>query len=316
MKYNIFRITIFLLFSTIAFSQQQKISKEILDSSCECVNKINVNLTNHAKNDSIKSCITQSIISDQAKKILQEMKKSVDTLKLISKDTTINVKSKPFIINTEEGYNEIVEALLKDCVFMRELLMTDNEKLENSVTKNKKALQFHQEGSKYFNNEKYELAVVEFNKALKIDPKFAFAWDDLGLSYRKLKRYGEAIKCYQKSIELDPKGKTPLMNMAVAYQLDNDNKNSIKTYKDYIKIHPEDPEGYYGIARVYRFEKQYEEALESAYKAIEEYDKIKSPYIQDGVNVIREVVGDLKNLKKINIYNNFAEKHGLEKIKE
>ena len=46
------------------------------------------------------------------------------------------------------------------------------------------------------------------------------------------------------------------------------------------------------------------------------YEKIKSPYVQDAVNVIREVVKDLKEEKKISIFNTFAEKHGLEKIKE
>jgi lipoprotein NlpI len=299
-------ITLILLISTSSIAQN-KVDKRVVDDACSCVNKINVNLSVKAKNDSIHSCISMANVKVQ---ILDDL-----TGKL-KKQTIAGSKDSVSVIIVEKDINLIQETLLKDCVFMRELLMTDNEKLENSVTKDTKALDFHQKGSEYFNQEKYELAVVEFKKALKIDPNFAFAWDDLGLSYRKLNKYDEAIVCYKKSLELDPKGRTPLMNMAVAYQLSKDNKSAIKTYKNYIKIHSEDPEGYYGIARIYRFEKEYEDALESAFKAVEMYDKIKSPYVQDAVNVIREVVKDLKEEKKIKIFNTFAEKHGIEKIKE
>lgn len=299
-------ITLILL-TSISSIAQNKVDKRVIDDACSCVNKINVNLSFKAKNDSIHGCISMANVKVQ---ILDDL-----TGKL-KKQTIAGSKDSISVIIAEKDINLIQETLLKDCVFMRELLMTDNEKLKNSVTKDKKALDFHQKGSEYFNQEKYELAIVEFKKALKIDPNFAFAWDDLGLSYRKLNKYDEAIVCYKKSLELDPKGRTPLMNMAVAYQLSKDNKTAIKTYENYIKIHTEDPEGYYGIARIYRFEKEYEDALESAFKAVEMYEKIKSPYVQDAVNVIREVVKDLKEEKKISIFNTFAEKHGLEKIKE
>ena len=299
-------ITLILL-TSISSIAQNKVDKRVIDDACSCVNKINVNLSFKAKNDSIHGCISMANVKVQ---ILDDL-----TGKL-KKQTIAGSKDSISVIIAEKDINLIQETLLKDCVFMRELLMTDNEKLKNSVTKDKKALDFHQKGSEYFNQEKYELAIVEFKKALKIDPNFAFAWDDLGLSYRKLNKYDEAIVCYKKSLELDPKGRTPLMNMAVAYQLSKDNKTAIKTYENYIKIHTEDPEGYYGIARIYRFEKEYEDALESAFKAVEMYEKIKSPYVQDAVNVIREVIKDLKEEKKISIFNTFAEKHGLEKIKE
>ena len=106
------------------------------------------------------------------------------------------------------------------------------------------------------------------------------------------------------------------MNMAVAYNLLGKNKLAIETYEQYIKLHPNDPEGYYGIARLQNFSGDYSNALENVLNAFVLYDNIKSPYTEDALNVIREIVVNLKKEKKINIFNEFAEKHGLEKIKE
>lgn len=288
-------------------AQEAKPDKRITDKACDCINKIDPNLLVNAKSDSIRSCISVASISVQ---IMDQM-----TGKL-KKQAIEGSKDSASVIIADKDVDLIQEALLQECSYLRMLLMTDNEKLENSVSKNSKAMAFHKQGSAYFNEGKYESAIKEFKKALKIDPKFAFAWDDLGLSYRKLNDFNEAIKCYKKSLELDPKGRTPLMNMAVAFQMLNDNKSALRTYVKYIELNPNDPEGYYGIARIYRFEKEYENGLENAFKALEMYDELKSPYVQDAINVIREIVGDLKKEKKVNIYNQFAEKHGLEKIKE
>lgn len=305
---KIFLITLTILCFSLAFSQNKKPDQRVIDKSCDCINNLDPNIPVKQKNDSINSCILSSNIFIQ----------TLDNLTGKSKKTAIKEGSKDStsVIYAEKDLDLIQEVLLKDCPRLREFLMTDNEKLENSVTKNKEALAFHSKGSVFFNQEKYELAIKEFKRAVEIDPKFAFAWDDLGLSYRKLNKLDEAIKCYKKSLELDPKSRTPLMNMAVAYQLKNDKKEAIDIYKKYIEFYPEDPEGFYGIARVYREIKDYENSLESAIKAVDLYEKSKSPYIQDAINVIREVVRDLKEEKKIYIFNKFAEKYGIEKIKD
>jgi cytochrome c-type biogenesis protein CcmH/NrfG len=49
------------------------------------------------------------------------------------------------------------------------------------------------------------------------DPEFAFAWDNLGISYRRLNNYDKAIDAYSKSIAIDPKWINAATNIAVAY---------------------------------------------------------------------------------------------------
>ena len=304
-----------LLLSNAIFSQDKVIKQEILDESCNCIRKINIDLSNEVKNDSIKSCIVSSIVKDQTNELVQELKKSLDTLSLTAKDTVINQKSS-FKIEIDKDYQEIQNALMKECEYLKLVLNVNNEQHKNSYSDNKKAMEYYKEGEKYFNKQQYDLALVEYSKAIKKDDKFAFAWDNLGICYRKLERYKEAIKCYKKSLELDPKGKVPLMNMAVAYNLLGDTKNAIKTYERFIEVHPKDAEGYYGISRLQNFAGEYADALENALKAFVLYDNSSSPYKEDALNVIREIVVNLKKENKIHIFNDFAEKHGIEKIKE
>ncbi len=323
--YNIKDMKSFLKFvslSTIALlanhsiAQEKTIKKSIIDDACSCIAKINYNLSKNVKNDSIKSCITSSIVADQTRDYVEQIKKSIDTLKITAKDTVLNIGDNNIKIIVDKDYDEIQSQLITDCPELKALLDINNEEHEHSYSNKKKALEFYAEGEKYYNQNKYDLALVEYNKAVKADSKFAFAWDNMGVCYRKLERYKEAINCYQKSLELDPKGTMPLMNMAVAYNLLGDDSMAIQTYTKFIVLHPEDPEGFYGISRIQNATGDYANALENCLKAFQLYDNASSPYKQDALNVLREIVSNLKKDGKISIFNAFAEKYGLEKIKE
>ena len=81
----------------------------------------------------------------------------------------------------------------------------------------------------------YNMAMVSYNKAVNIDPKFAFAWDNLGLSYRKIGNYKEAIKCYENRLKLIHQELYPFNNMGVAYTMLEDYTSAAETYDKYIK---------------------------------------------------------------------------------
>jgi tetratricopeptide (TPR) repeat protein len=52
--------------------------------------------------------------------------------------------------------------------------------------------------------EKYDEAIVAYQKAIEADPNYASAHYGLGLSYEQLNKFEEAIKQYQKTLELNP----------------------------------------------------------------------------------------------------------------
>jgi Flp pilus assembly protein TadD len=47
-------------------------------------------------------------------------------------------------------------------------------------------------------------ATLRFERATKIDPAYAAAWNNLGIGYEQLGRFDEARKAYEKALELEP----------------------------------------------------------------------------------------------------------------
>jgi Tfp pilus assembly protein PilF len=48
-------------------------------------------------------------------------------------------------------------------------------------------------------------ATYHWDKAVKIDPTYAAAWNNLAIGYEQEGRFEEAHKAYERAIELDPK---------------------------------------------------------------------------------------------------------------
>jgi superkiller protein 3 len=51
---------------------------------------------------------------------------------------------------------------------------------------------------------KYTDAILAYEKAVKIDPKFAKAWYNLSTTYHLARRHEDSTKAYQEAVKLDP----------------------------------------------------------------------------------------------------------------
>ena len=146
------------------------------------------------------------------------------------------------------------------------------------------------------------LAAEYYLKAIKIEPKFVQAIDNLGKAYRILEKYSLAEKYYKKSIEIFPNGSTAHQNLAVVYERQKKYKEELEEYKKVIKINSQDPEGYFGLAQSYFYNNnEIDLALKNALKALELYKKNPPNYIGDGyqlVGLIYYYSGDEINAKK------------------
>jgi tetratricopeptide (TPR) repeat protein len=54
------------------------------------------------------------------------------------------------------------------------------------------------------NSRRYREAIACFDKAIEINPNYAMAWSEKGLSLHNLGNNEEAIECFDKSLELNP----------------------------------------------------------------------------------------------------------------
>jgi len=153
-------------------------------------------------------------------------------------------------------------------------------------TESEKAKEFYLMASDYGNSGDFENAKKFYTKAIKEDPKYVEAYDNLGLVYRQMGELDNAIKQYKKSIMLYPNGITAHQNLAAAYGLKKNINGAVKEYEAILRITPNNAEGYFGLANSYMMMSQFEKALDNGNRALELYKKQGSDHLSDGYYLV------------------------------
>lgn len=278
---------IFICVVTIGYGQEKNEEQlmAVATEACECIATIET--ASETKNKSVKNCIS----------------KSIENIK-VEEGNSGTAKS-PI------SYNALESFLVQHCNSLKELAFTENKKFKYASSDNVLAQLAYDDGMEYINDGDLENAIIKFKKAVKIDPKFAFAWDNLGISYRKNKQYDKAIEAYLKSLEIYPEGRLPLLNIAIVYNLSKQYDNAITYYNKFIDIYTDDPEGYYGLGLILYTQDQEEAGLDHLIRAYTIYTAQDSPYRADAAKKIGYMYKDLKNQDKLEVFNKVADKYNL-----
>lgn len=101
---------------------------------------------------------------------------------------------------------------------------------------NKEAVKFRDLGIQYSVKFDFKNAIINLNKAIKIDPKFADAYNRRGVAYSGMKEHDLAIADFTKALELDTKFEMALLNRGVEYMLKEDYKSAIKDFTQGIEM--------------------------------------------------------------------------------
>lgn len=68
----------------------------------------------------------------------------------------------------------------------------------------------------------YRSAIEDFDAALRVDPRLAYAWYNKGCVYYALRQYTDALECYNRAIDINPDFGNAWYNRALTYlRLDN-----------------------------------------------------------------------------------------------
>ena len=265
-----------------------KILRDHAIKACACIDSISMDQKDYKeKSAAIAECIDKETIIYQS---LMEINRSM-------KDGNLNI-----ILNVDKQsrqyklyYFRIEEWLTDSCESLKNGLKSNNKVSELSLSSDRLALQQYNKGIDFIKVENYKDALPWFEKAVKSDPNFAFAWDNVGVCSRRLENYDRALEAYQHSLAIDPKGKTPLQNIPVVYQFKKDYDKAIDAYNKLLEVFPEDPEGYFGIGRMHIIKSDLEKGLDNMCKAYNLYIKINSPYRVDAQTIIAEVYRKMKD---------------------
>ena len=112
------------------------------------------------------------------------------------------------------------------------------KKALSSPTTREDASQFYNDGYKAFHSNDFPKAIDLYKKAIAIDPQFTDAYDNCGLSYRRLGNLDSAEIYYKKSTALNPKAMIAHANLAIVY-IDKGNLDAaMNEYNEIKKYNP------------------------------------------------------------------------------
>lgn len=283
------KFILFLAFASFSILHAQTAEEKIAAKACECLQKSS-NITNDVFRDCLTSNMGEVILTDKDPKVRES-------------------------INTVEGIKTMIlratEIVTKKCPALVPPLIENKEDIYYGKSKNKSAQNFYKIGQDFMDQKNFKSAIESFQLALKEDPKFVLALDDMGVSYRQLDDYDNAIKYYKKSLEIYPEGNFALMNIGVAYTFKSDFKTAISYYQKLIEYHPNNAEGYFGAGKNYFMMKDDEKALDNIFMAHRIYTNEKSEYVKDSEQFIGAIYQRMKSEKKEDLFKKIAEKNNI-----
>lgn len=100
-----------------------------------------------------------------------------------------------------------------------------------------------------------ELAIEDFQAAIKFVPEDWAAWNNLGCCYKYLGDFRRGIKCLQKAVQYmkDDKSPLPYSNMADCYESMFDFEKAISCYEKNLKLFPDDLSPWEEIGDLYSY---------------------------------------------------------------
>ena len=316
------RLTIlFSIFICIhSFSQKQEdklpdskqVLKEVSEASCQCIDSINsYNKTKEVINKEIHSCIDTKVLLYMLSKGMSKASTEIEQGKTKGKKVNVAINSNPQSDDYKKAYYEIEAYLMENCNNARKLATTAESK-DDKMSNNPIALDFYEKAIQASKKEDWKEAIKNYQSALEKDPKFIYAWDNLGICYRRIGDYDKALDAYRRSLAIDPKGKMPLQNIAITYVYKKEYQKAIDAYSDFDKVHPGDPEVYYGIGQIYyEYLKDNEKALDYICKAYTIYTAEKSPYRSDAETIIGYIYKKMKEENKLDKFKEILKNNKL-----
>ena len=293
-------LSLFLCCCSFMYSQDknttlnsEELLKELSNEACLCIDSIPTrDVRTKIIASKISRCIDNTVGAYQIGLSLKNIDLSGNDK---NKQLNFNLNTDKNSPEYKENYSTIEKYLMANCGALKETLATNDVLNKKSISKNEKAMKAYHLGIAAARKENDKEAIDYYKKAIALDPEFAFAYDNMGLSYRKLNDIDNAIIAYQKSLEIDPDGAMPLQNIAVAYQYKKEFSKAIEAYKKLAELDSKNPEIYYGIGNVYAFNlNDQENGLDNLCKAYNIYTEMKSPYRTDASTLIQRIYANLK----------------------
>jgi tetratricopeptide (TPR) repeat protein len=93
-------------------------------------------------------------------------------------------------------------------------------------------------------------AIADFGQAIKLDPNYVTAYNSRGSAWSNKGDRDRAIADFDQAIKLDPKFAKAYYNRGLAWERKGELKRALADFKKFAELNPSDPDGPAGVARV------------------------------------------------------------------
>jgi tetratricopeptide (TPR) repeat protein len=283
-------VLLFLVLLVTAGLQAQTLADKVAQASCPCLDSLE---SYQQMEDSLANCV------------------ALGMAEMLTQGSPEDLK----ILNSVKGitalFEEVKGKLGSYCYNVRRLVIEEKRRMFYKTSSNQSAEEYYEVGNNYLRNKDYERAIKEYEKAIKLDKNFVYAYDNIAISYRRQENFKMAIKYYQKSLAIFPEGDVAILNIAVAYSLLKDYDNALKYYNSLIYLYRDDPEGYFGAGKMLFIKGAFEPALEHVFTAHRIYTETNSEYMEDSKLLIGIMFKSLKEMGNEELFTTIAKKHNI-----
>lgn len=104
-------------------------------------------------------------------------------------------------------------------------------------------------GAAWIGKKNYDKALPDLDNAIRIDPRFAIAFNDRGFVYNNKGEFDRAISDLNNAIHLDPNLAVSYKNRGISYERKGETDKALADFKKAIKLDPHNKEAADGISR-------------------------------------------------------------------
>ena len=142
---------------------------------------------------------------------------------------------------------------------------------------------YNKRGLAHVGTRNYEQAIVEYSKAIKLDPSYAEAYNNRSTAHLLMSNYGEAVADCTLALKLAPDFVTTYVNRGIAYTGLREYEKAIADYDTALQLTPKNAYAFYNRGNTHLWMTEYKEAVGDYSQAIALDNEFLAAYINRGV---------------------------------
>lgn len=152
---------------------------------------------------------------------------------------------------------------------------------------------YNKRGLAYISTRNYEQAMVDFSKAIAIDPEYAEAYNNRSTAHLLMDNFGQAVVDCTQALRFAPDFVAAYVNRGIAYTGLREYEQALADYNKAIELAPQNVYAYYNRANTYLWMDKYKEAISDYNQTIALKPEFVAAYVNRGL-----VHGELKHFQE------------------